>query len=346
MKYNLLVILILLLHSLHVNGMKPKVKKEKKPIAITFFQLNPPPRIFHKNIPSEIQGKVLDITIFNAPSATLKKSIQLIRDLSMISKEIYTYIDVNTLSLIKCLSTKFKLSNEVVAKSLQTKTADGILFKQQHFAIMCTPTTWAEPWISAEGAIRIRKHNIDINFTYGNDISTQLIFACSAERNSRKNKKSDLIEWLVENKADINIENSSGITAPLEAACLWYDGEGTQPIEYFWDHPDLNINEIRWNGYKKTLLMQVLFFWKRVVSEYCYHNLPHHEREKVEQREERQGLCRLKQVQELCNRGADPECGHTSKSRGLCSAWTMAQESGDKDLIKILEEAIAKKHVS
>ncbi len=143
-----------------------------------------------------------------------------------------------------------------------------------------------------------------------------------------------VVQWLIENGANINIPDNQGSTASSYAILKYIPFEKKYLIEYFWDHPSLDINQIapgKWSNDGKQTLLSYLISDNWPTRRYGYPC--------GWSREER--TLRLTVVKGLLKRGADPELKPTGNYQ---TPLEIAQASKDPELVKILEEAIAKKH--
>jgi len=198
--------------------------------------------------------------------------------------------------------------------------------------------------ISSQNALHIKKSNIDLDFTYGKYCFTELMRA-SCGFGPKEKGKPYIVEWLINNGADITLISSQGHTAAFYATVTWNDGD-KQLIEYFWDHPAFDANEIGTQGHSTgpngeshsidaTLLMFFLLNSKHVW-------------ESIKEKNLRKQLVLLKLVKTLCEKGADPSLA-PNKGKGdyiffpTQTALSIAQDFGNHNLIKVLEDAIAKK---
>lgn len=330
MKHTLLISLCFLSYLTQLNGMDNSVKPINKDGI--FFQLIPLPKIFDESIPSEIQKKILDKLIFNSSNQTLQKASQDLHKLSLVCKPINIALNENTLVLIKQLSQAFNYSNERVAKSLHTKTASEILFKQLAFATMCGNHRYAK--ISCSDALHIKKNNIDLNFTYEDRAETQLIIALTVpftKSDTTSVIKPHIIQWLIDNGADINITDLKGVSAVLRAVYDFSNNE-KQLIEYFWDHPQFNINQIYTltNHIISPHLGEAVYKKTTLLLELIRSSCP-----------ETRYKQKIELIKQLCARGADPELAGDN-----LTPLNIAEYSDDQELMTIFYNTTATKHAN
>jgi len=306
-KHTLLALFILLFTPLA--GMDEPIRTKHK--EIQFFQLASFPPIFCAHLPCEINGKILDTLVFHSPNSTKKDTAYLINRFSLTCKPINTFINEHTLLLIKKLSDRFNCSNESVAHELQTKVASEILLKQLGFSRLCGKSRYNR--ISPQSALHIKKITIDLNFTYKYPARTQLMFSSMATSESMGAGQPYIVKWLIKHGADINIVDTTGKPAILDAITTWNDGE-KQLIEYFLDHPSFDINRIY--GKHGTLLFSIVFplplSYKRSYK--------------------------LNLIKRLCARGADPEIAFKETT-------LLQLKETDLELFTIVQEAITQKRI-
>jgi hypothetical protein len=283
-----------------------------------------------QHISTDIQRELLNTSVLSA--ATLHEAIHPIKTFYLSCKKFNKFIEQEHLSLIKKLSIKFELSNEYAASKLPTLIASNILMKQLGFSAMCG--TDIRTRITPEQERHIKKCNIDLDFTYGDNCETQLIEACARSTTSTYSYdigKPFVAAWLVKNGADINKSDRQGTTAPFHAIARWDDSD-KQLIEYFWNHPQFRVNEIGYQRGRTTLIS------------YLAKYLPSKESAGYESHYSRKRSFFFRLIQGLCNRGADPELKPHYNDQTYKSALDRAIEKNDQELLAILQEAIAKKH--
>jgi len=325
MNRNLLTFSIVLFVTTSIQGMDKFNKPDTELCEVQFFQHMPFPRIFDENIPSEISAKVFDLLCFASP--TLCDGARCINHFSGVSKSMNILIKDNTIPLIKKLSDAYECSHEYAARVLQTKTASKIVLKQLGFAAMCASNN-SYSCISPQDSLHIKKSKIDLNFTYGKKRATQLISVLDYATMHAVNPY--IVEWLIANGADINVVDRNGSTAPFIALDTFYNSD-KQFIEYFWDHPSFNINDIKWYGRKKTLLMQIISLLQSRNPNQSVH--------------EGKRSIRLGLLHNLLARGADPELECKTKRPNIpTTPLALAEQFNDQEVIDIIKDAIAKKH--
>ena len=291
---------------------------------IIFFSDMPSfPRIFGENIPTEINGTIMDTLSFR--SQNLAQGAYSINRFSSTCIGLTKIINENTPKIITLLSQAYRCSNECAASALHIKSASKILIKQLGFITLIITNKDLSSYNFSNSFLHAKKNNIDLNFTYGDNSETLLMLILA----SRRSSPPIIVDSLIKNGTNINIADSNGTTAPFIAIEKWIMGnEKKQLIEYFWDLPEFNINEIRGKGFKRTLLFS--FIYQRWILEYNSHNYAKAEK--------------LAFIEKLCAKGADPELMHKKKNGHIRTPLSLAQQVNDPELIKVIEKEISKKH--
>jgi hypothetical protein len=239
MQHKTFISLFLVVSCSIINGMDQAPTTN---MSIQFFEDASFPRIIYEQLPSEVNGRIFDMACINIPDPFLNVIAKNINNLTLVCASFNTFINNSkrTLNLIKQLFYEFRSnSNEDIACVLQTKAAVQRLMLQKGFESMCGHGHFAH--ISPRDSVAIKKSNIDVNFTYGDDGDTQLIIAASGNFYNSTGKPL-IVQWLIANGADINSTDSCGKSALIYALETEPDRE-KELIEYFLDHPQFSVNQ-------------------------------------------------------------------------------------------------------
>jgi ankyrin repeat protein len=253
---------------------------------------------------------IIQLFAKSCADTTLEDAVETINSLVLTNKALEELIndpEVN-LKLIKSRAKKFNVSDATVAKALKTKASRKRLVLQLQFKKIIKELDELENNNILPRMNALLEKGVNVDFTYRWDKESKEYL--SPLMRAAEDGSKFLIKYLLEHGADINQSGFNGKTALMYA-------EDPAIIEFLTkDRPSLNINQQDNAG--NTALLRIL---------------QHHLSEDEENKENN-----IAMVQELINAGANAEIGNNNKLTPLQAA----QDSGDEEMIKIIQDAIAK----
>lgn len=268
---------------------------------------------FHYLLPRELYHNIYHSMRSNGIKS-VKSTARIINTLILINRSLHRFFSNSTMCLfiIKQLSERFDLANDVIATAIKTKAMRERLQLQNRFHDICLKKT---KYTTLPKLKKLCKFPIDFNFTYsleypGGSCSTILskLLSCSRDQLS-------IADYLLSNGADLHMQSTSHISAYtyVFSHCPAF-------IPFLVQHKKLEPNRKNYYGETPlTLLMHNL---------YALHF-------SLESRPTNNRKCIRKGIKILLKAGADP---HISNNKGH-KPIDLAYHTYDKE-IKLLNNAM------
>ena len=174
-------------------------------------------------LPKDERNQIIFILSQIGISNNLLTTGQAINSLAQVNKELNALINDPKFyrNMSRNLATRFGVSNEEVAKALQTEQAKREWALQQHLRDLCFNEKNLHTNQIVVAFIQLMQKNVDLNFTYKNTDAPLMIAIYT---------NPDLASALIESGADLNVTDRDGNT-PLMAAKLMENDELVKAIE-------------------------------------------------------------------------------------------------------------------
>jgi hypothetical protein len=315
-------------------------------IAMKYLWQQPGEPFPFTELPQDMQNKIIELASLYSTAESLDIAARTINSLAQVNKELNQKINDPQfcLQLIKHLSKKFNLSNEKVAKKLNTQEAKKRLALQSQLFELCF-----SPYDLVKKIKSSYMSGTDLDFTYDANNPEEFNFLTyTAKRNPNHPKeviplmiislmlysgiaakdRDFLFDFLSKN-SDINATNNDGMTALMFVCSNSLSSKNTTIcINELSRNPKHNINQQDLKG--NTALMYL------VGENAVYYNT-----------EDVNSVSIATGINDLINTGADPEIANFAGTTPLQALLQAPNQDSQEiqEAIVVLKEAIAQKYI-
>jgi ankyrin repeat protein len=318
---------------------------------------NAPMQLLLKNfdfqlLPEDVQKHIIQLISLGAAATALEEAAFSINALAQVNKELNKLINepVFCLQLIKHLAQKFNCTDQKAAETLKTQEAQNRLELQHKLYVICSQYTKEDIRDSIKNLIT---KGVDLNFTYHTYLDSDDSSDSSSDDDGNaieetplmiatRTNDCPLIQVLLHNGADINKANSEGETALMIAV----EHQNKNAVQCLLNNPNLAINQQDKNGW--TALTRALWLNDIAIIKILLNvnaiviQLPRRADDSTVSFVLMDAIHKKDyNTAKLMLSALDPEAPVIDTE---LTPLQIAQQTGNQELIKFVQDAIDKKH--